>query len=158
MHDANHCLGMLYMAQNLCFRKPTIISVVNLISLSGLEEKKLSGNVSSKQFWHSFQLYNPIIVTANGLGRKMSFQESRSHPGIALDKEAAALGSSGLGEEWWDLLLALQALQRAHLPADNRKIGGHPPLSSWNFPPCWRNLQTEFKFCGCWCCAFGRDT
>lgn len=80
-------------------QKTKIISAVNLISLSGLEEKKkLPGNVPSKQFWHSFQLYNPIIVTENGLCRKMSFQENRSHPGIALDKEASALGSSGLGK------------------------------------------------------------
>lgn len=87
----------------------------------------------------------------------MSLQENRSLPGIALDKQASAEGSSELGKKWWHLLLELQALQRAHSPADTRKIGGHPPLSSWNFPSCWRNLQIEFKSCGCWCCALGRD-
>lgn len=76
--------------------------------------------------------------------------------GIALDKQASAQGSSELGAKWWELPLDLQALQRAHLPADNRKIGGHPPLSGWNFPSCQRNSQIEFKVSGCWCRAFGR--
>lgn len=40
MHDANHWLGMFYMVQNPCFRKPKISSVANLISLSGPEKRK----------------------------------------------------------------------------------------------------------------------
>lgn len=155
MHNANHCLGMFYMLQNLCFRKPKIISVANLISLSGLEEKKsylvmYPANNSGIHFSSTIQSLWQKMDCAG----KCHFRKT----GIALDKETSALGSSELGKKWWDLPLALQALQRAHLPEDNRKIGGHPPLSSWNFPSCWRNLQIEFKFCGCWCCAFGRDT